>query len=144
MLLASAGRVSRWHQDVQPGDICVYPPGVDHDGIYGSGATYAAVSIAPSELVSVLGYESPLADPEFWNRTGVQLTNPLIGEEIRRRLAGIIRNLERNTVAASTQAVDFLRCSIIETFVTSFINAQPPDRAPRFYAGSRLVREVDN
>ena len=100
--------------------------------------------IAPSELVSVLGYESPLADPEFWNRTGVQLTNPLIGEEIRRRLAGIIRNLERNTVAASTQAVDFLRCSIIEAFVTSFINAQPPDRAPRFYAGSRLVREVDN
>jgi AraC family ethanolamine operon transcriptional activator len=144
MLLTSPGRVSHWGLDVQPGDLCIYPPGVDHDGIYGSGVTYAAVSMAPSELVSVLGCEGLLADPEFLSRRGVQLANPLIGEEIRRRLAGIIRNLERNTVAASTQAVDFLRRSIIEAFVTSFINALPPDRAPRFYTGARLVREVEN
>jgi hypothetical protein len=47
MLLTSAGRVSHWGHDVQPGDVCIYPPGVDHDGIYGGGATYAAVSKRP-------------------------------------------------------------------------------------------------
>jgi AraC-like DNA-binding protein len=74
----------------------------------------------------------------------VRRTNPLIGEEIRRRLTGIIRNLERNTAAASPQAVDFLRRSIIEAFVTSFINALPPHRAPTIYAAARLVRELEN
>lgn len=75
---------------------------------------------------------------------GVRHVGSLLGEEVRRRLASIILNLKRNIGTSAPHAVDFLRRSVIEAFVTSSLNALPQDRAPSLSTGARLVSEVES
>jgi len=144
MMLASPGRVSYWWEDVRPGDVVITPPGAEIDAIYRSGAWYVTIAMVPSDLMSVLGGEDRLLDPACWNTRGVQHVDALLGEEVRRRLASIVLNLNGNIVTTSPQAVDFLRRSIIEAFVVSSLNALPQDRAPSLSTGARLVSEVES
>src|SRR5262249_30663979 len=96
MMLASPGRVSYWREDVRPGDVVITPPGTEIDAIYRSGAWYATIAMAPSDLMSALGGEDRLADLGNWNMRGVRHVDSLLGEEVRRRLARIIWDLQRN------------------------------------------------
>jgi AraC-like DNA-binding protein len=144
MMLASPGRVSYWREDVRPGDVVITLPGAEIDAIYLSGAWYVTIAMTPSELTSALGGEDRLADRGCWNMRGVQHVDSLLGEEVRRRLASIILNLKRNIGTSAPQAVDFLRRSVIEAFVTSSLSALPQDRAPSLSAGARLVNEVES
>jgi len=143
MMLASPGRVSYWREDVRPGDVVVTPPGSEIDAIYLSGAWYVTIAMAPSDLTSALSGEDRLADPGCWNMRGVRHVEPLLGEEVRRRLANIILKLNCN-IGTTPQAADFLRRSIIEAFVISSLNALPQDRAPSLSTGARLVSEVES
>jgi AraC-like DNA-binding protein len=142
MILSASGRVTHWGQDVHPGDLCVFPAGAYSDGIYGGGASYAAITMDTADLVSVLGGEERLADAAFWDNTGVWPTDPLVGEETRRCIVALISGSERR--AASAQAIDFLRRSVIEAFTTSLVHLLPPDRRSRPCTGTRLVHEVDH
>jgi AraC family ethanolamine operon transcriptional activator len=144
MMLASPGRVSYWWEDVRPGDVVITPPGAEIDAIYRSGAWYVSISMHPSDLTSVLGGEDRLADPARWSVRGVRHVDPLLGISVRKRLAGLILALNRNTVTASARAVDFLRRSITEAFVISSLNALPQDQAPSVSTGARLVTEVES
>src|SRR5262245_46437849 len=143
MMLSSPGRVSYWREDVRPGDLVITPPGNEIDAIYLSGAWYVTIAMAPSDLTSALSGEDRLADPGCWNMRGVRHVEPLLGEEVRRRLANIILKLNCN-IGTTPQAADFLRRSIIEAFVISSLNALPQDRAPSLSTGARLVSEVES
>jgi AraC-like DNA-binding protein len=143
MMLASPGNVRHWWEDVRPGDVVITPPGAEMDAIYLSGAWYVAIAMDVSDLTTALGGEDRLTDPARWNKKGVRHVDPLLAETVRRRLAGIILNLNRRTVTASGQAVDFLRRSIIEAFVMSLLNTVPQVRAPFLSTGARLVSEVE-
>jgi AraC-like DNA-binding protein len=144
MMLASPGRVSYWWEDVRPGDVVITPPGAEIDAIYSSGAWYVTISMLPSDLTSVLGGEDRLPDPACWKTRGVRHVDSLLGEEVRRRLASIILNLKGNVATPSAQAVDFLRRSMIEAFVSSSLNALPQHRTPSLSTGARLVSEVES
>lgn len=143
MILASARHALFWGEDTSPGNLVTFPPGIEADAIYGSGSSYAAIAIDPSELASLFSSEGGLADPAVWIKRGVQRADPLLTEEVRRRLAGISSNLQRHGATASTQALDFVRRSVIEGFAASLISATPADRVPAHMTGARLVREVE-
>ena len=143
-ILDSAGRVTQWWKDVQPGDVGVFPACVEFDAIHCGGAAYLAVSIALPELLGMLGGEDHLADPAFWNTKRVYQTDPLVSVEMLRRLIGIISDFERRSTASSVEAADFLKRSIIETFVVSLMSALPPDKERCHYTGARLVSEAED
>lgn len=142
--LASAGRAFHWWEETRPGDVAIFPPGVDADAIYAGGAAYAVVSIALPELSSMLSSENRLADPAFWNTKRLCHPDPRIGDEAKRRLKGILCDVERKATAASADSVDFLRRTIIEAFVVGLISALPQDNQRSLYTGARLVTEADD
>ena len=143
-ILACKGRISHWWKDVRPGDVGIIPPCVDTDAIYGGGGTYMVVSIALSELSSMLGGEDRLDDPAFWNAKRLCRPDPCIGEGVRGKLEGIMSDVERKVTVPSAQAANFLQRSIFEAFVMSLMSALPSDRGLSGYTGARLVSEAEN
>jgi AraC family ethanolamine operon transcriptional activator len=117
---------------------------VEADVISGSGEAYLAVSIASSDLTSMVQCEDRLADPAFWKVNGVHPTDQRIREEILRRLNGMISDIVLKTTAPSVQAADFFERSIIEAFVVSLMNRPSQDRGQSVYTGARLVSEAED
>ena len=91
----------------------------------------------------MLAGEEHLADPAFWNAKGVYHTDPRIGAEMLRRLMGIVSGIEQKSTATSGHETDFLKRSIIESFVMSLMSALPSASAPS-YTGARLVSEAED
>jgi AraC family ethanolamine operon transcriptional activator len=116
---------------------------VEVDVIHGGVTAYLVVSIPLPELASMLAGEEHLADPAFWNTKGVYQTDSLIGAGMLRQLMGIISGIENKLTAPSTQATDFLRRSIVESFVMGLMGALPP-AGRRSYTGARLVSETED
>ena len=143
-ILASAGSISHWWTDVRPGDIGIFPPGVESDAINSRAAAYLVVSIDLPELLSMLDCEDRLADPAFWNTKRLCRTDPQIGTEIRPRLNGIMSILGGRASLPSMQSADFLSRAIVEAFVVSLMSAQPPQSGQSCYNGARLVREAED
>jgi AraC family ethanolamine operon transcriptional activator len=142
--LASEGCALHWCEETRPGDVRIFPPCVDLDAIYGASAAYVAVSIALPELLLVVDGENRLADPAFWKTKRLYRPDPRIGDEVARRLKGILRGVELKATAPSAQAADFLRRTIIEAFVVSLISALPQDSRLSWNTGARLVTEVED
>src|SRR5690242_20540099 len=143
MVLATSGRVMMWGRDIKPGDVVVIPAGADLDAIFNTGAAYAAISVSVPYLVAHFANEQPLADPDFWTTPGVWSTEPCLGAEIARRLAGIFPTLNRNIATVSSQTADFLSRTIVEAFAASLLAALPPDQSKSIVNGVHLVREVE-
>jgi AraC family ethanolamine operon transcriptional activator len=126
------------------GDVGIFPPSVDADAIYGGGGAYLVVSIALPELSLMLTSENSLSDPAFWTTKRLCHPDPRIGDEVGRRLKGILSELERKATAPSACSADFLRRTIIEAFVVSLMSALPQDSRRSRYTGARLVTEAED
>ncbi|HKD60579.1 MAG TPA: helix-turn-helix transcriptional regulator [Terracidiphilus sp.] len=142
-LLDSTGRSTQWWTEIQPGDVGVFPAQVEIDVIHGGVTAYLVVSIPLPELLSMLDGEEHLADPTFWNTKGVYQTNPLIGAEMLQRLMRLISGIEQTFTVPSDHAADFLKRSIIESFLVGLLSALPSPRA-RSYTGARLLSETED
>jgi len=142
-IVDSAGRITEGCNDVLPGNVAIFPPRVEFDGIHTGGTCYFAVSIPLPALLSMLGGEEHLADPAFWNTKRVSNLDTQTGAEMLQRLMGIVSGIERRFTAPSDQAGDFLQRSIIESFMFGLTSALPPRNA-RSYTGARLVRETED
>jgi AraC family ethanolamine operon transcriptional activator len=132
-----------WGEETSLGDIVTFPAGVEADAIYGGASSYATITIDPLELTSLFSTEGPLAHAEVWAKRGVRRADPLLADEVRRRLTGLSSGLQRYGATASSQAIDFVRRSIIEAFAVGLVSARPPDHLPALVTGARLVREVE-
>ena len=141
-LLDSAGRSTQWWREIRPGDVGVFPAQAEIDVVHGGVTAYLVASIPLPELRSMLTGEEHLADPRFWHTKGVYHTDPFIGAAMLQRLTGIIGNVEKFT-APSGNAADFLRRSIIESFVVGLMGALPSANV-RSYTGARLVSEAED
>jgi transcriptional regulator GlxA family with amidase domain len=115
---------------------------VEIDVVHGGVTAYLVVSIPLPELASMLAGEEHLADPAFWNTKGVYHTDPLVAAHMLQRLMGIIDIVEKFT-APSDNAADFLKRSIIESFVVGLTGALPSANV-RSYTGARLVSEAED
>jgi len=143
-VLNSAGRVTLWGQDVLPGDVGVFPGGVEFDSIHSGGEAYLTVALDLPALSSMLGGENDMADPAFWNMKGLYHPDPHPGDAIRQRLKGIVSDVGRWTTAPTAQAADFLQRSIVEAFVMSVTSAMPTDRERPWHTGDRLLSETED
>jgi AraC-like DNA-binding protein len=146
-ILDSAGRVTQWWKDVQPGDIGVFPALAEFDAIHDGGAAYLLASISLPELLTTLGGEEHLADPTFWNTKGVYNTDSFIGAKMLQRLIGIVSGIEHRLTAPSDQAADFLQRSIVESFVLALMSALGRASASAYTdgrTGARLVSETED
>ena len=63
MLLGAESRVTHWSYDMDPGDVLVIPPGIDHDGQFRGAASYAALRLNLSDVAGVFGGENWMGDP---------------------------------------------------------------------------------
>ena len=140
-ILDSAGRITESWKDVLPGNVAIFPTGVELDVIHGGGGCYLTVSIPLPELLSRLAGEEHLADPKLWDTKRVSNIDPLIGAEMLQHVMGIISGIERKFTAPSDQASDFLQRSIIEPFVFGLTSALPPISTQ---TGARLVKETED
>ncbi len=143
IMVAATRNALFWGDEVATGDIVVFPAGVEADAIYGSGSSYATVTIDPAELASFLRYEGSVADAPHWIKRGVHRTDPLHADETARRLNGIAQSLQRNGPVASPQALDFVRRSIVEAFTARMTRATAFEHFPVHMTSARLVREVE-
>jgi AraC-like DNA-binding protein len=128
---------------IRPGDVGVFPAHVEIDVIHSGVTAYSVVSIPVAELPSMLASEEHLADPAFWNTKGVYHSDPLIGAEMLRRLMEIVSCIEQKSTVTSDQGADFLKRSIVESFVMSLMSALPSARG-RSNTGARLVTETED
>jgi len=142
-ILDSAGRITESWKGVLPGNVAIFPAGVEFDAIHGGGACFLTVSIPLPELSSMLGGEEHLADPELWDTKRVSNLDPLVAGEMLQRLMGIVSGIERKVTAPSGQAGDFLQRSTIECFLVGLTNTLPSPGA-RSYTGARLVSETED
>src|SRR5215831_15198124 len=144
ILLANTGRTLHWWEETRPGNVGIFPPCVDADAIYGGAGAYVVVSVDLPELSLMLSSENRLADPVFWNTKRLCRPDPRIGDEVGRRLKGIMCDVERKATAPSAHSADFLRRTIIEAFVVSLMSALPQDSRRSWYTGARLVTEAED
>jgi len=130
----------QWGQEVRTRDFILFPAAVDVDSVCAGNVSYAMISLAPSDLTSMLSGEDYLIDSAFWNAKSVRRVDPSISGQLWQHFEALLANLE--SMAPSSHAADFFRRVVIEDFMAAFINNSP--QTSFRYPGARLVRQVDN
>nr|WP_299805865.1 helix-turn-helix domain-containing protein [Tardiphaga sp.] len=143
MLLSAAAAVTHWSYDMNPGDVLVIPPGVEHDGRFFGGSSYAAMRFDPADIASTFEGDSRLSDPATWMEKNRFRANPRTGAESIRRLNRIIEGLLVESSSCSPRVTDFWRRSMVDAFATSVMHALPPDDPGWVPSAGRLVRDVE-
>ncbi len=95
MLLNATDRVTHWAFDMQPADVLVIPPSVEHDGVFHRASSYAAIRFDMADLPSMFGGEPRLADAATWQAKNHFRADPTIGMAGADRLPQIISHLAR-------------------------------------------------
>lgn len=143
MLLGARDAVTHWSYDMNPGDVLVIPPGVEHDGRFFGGSSYAAIRFDPADIASTFENEPRLSDPAIWMEKSRFRASPRIGAMAIQRLNGMIEGLVAESRSLSPRATDFWRRSIVDAFAASVIHAVPPDDQGWVPSAGRLVRNVE-
>lgn len=143
MLLSAANTVTHWSYDMNPGDVLVIPPGVEHDGRFFGGSSYAALRFDPADIASMFAGDSRLGDPTLWMERNRFKADPNIGAMAIQRLNRIIEGLFAKKSSFSPRAADFLRRSMVDAFAASIIHALPLDDPGWVPSAGRLVRDVE-
>ena len=144
MLLASENRVTHWSYDMDPGDVLVIPPGVEHDGRFHGAASYAAMRLDLADVASVFRGEAWMSDPENWYNRNRYRADPRLGALAAEKLRMIVSRLADPDVSMSREAADFWRRAIIDVITTTVMESQPSDiREPMPQVG-RLVQNVEH
>jgi hypothetical protein len=125
MLLGAENRVTHWSYDMDPGDVLVIPPGVDHDGRFHGAASYAALRLDLADVAGAFGGESWMSDPANWRRKHRYRADPRIGAEAVAKLREIVSRLSDPDARVSPEAADFWRRAIIDVVPPSCISSRP-------------------
>ena len=144
MLLGAKSRVTHWSYDMDPGDVLVIPPGVDHDGRFHGAASYAAVRIDLSDVAGVFGGGNWMGDPANWSRKNCYRADPRIGAEAVARLREIVSRLAEPETRVSPKAADFWRRAIIDIVTATVLHSQPPGTVEPIPSATRLTRTAEH
>ena len=141
-ILDSVGVSTQWWKDVQVGDVGVFPARAEFDAIHAGRTVYLTVSIELPDLLSVMGDDEHLANPDFWKTKRLCNPHPRTAAQMLRRLTRIVSGIEHKT-SFSIRTADFLERSIIEPFVVGLTSALPAANM-RSYTGARLVTKTED
>ena len=143
MLLHAENRVTHWSYDMDPGDVLVIPPGIDHDGRFHGASSYAALRLDLTDVAGVFGGESWMSDPANWRRRNHYRADPRIGAEAVAKLCAIVAQLSGPDTRVSPEAADFWRRAIIDVVTATVMHSQPPMTEPTPSA-IRLTRNAEH
>lgn len=144
MLLESSNRVTHWSYDMQPGDVLVIPPSIDHDGRFFGASSYAAIRLDLTDVASIFGGETDLADPATWTVKNHHKASPRLGAVAIDRLREIVSRLADPNVDLPDQSADFWRRSITDAMMATVLHSLPADSAGPHISAIGLVRNVEN
>lgn len=144
MLLGSTNRVTHWSYDMQPGDVLVIPPSIDHDGRFFGPSSYAAIRLDLTDVAGIFGGETDLADPATWTAKNHYKANPSIGSVAIHRLRKIVSSLADPNIDLSEQSADFWRRSITDAMMATVMHSLPSDNSGLPLSAIRLVRNVEH
>jgi AraC-like DNA-binding protein len=144
MLLGSSNRVTHWSYDMQPGDILVIPPSIDHDGRFFGASSYAAIRLDLTDITSIFGGATDLADPATWSIKNHYKADPRLGAIAIYRLRKIAARLADSTGDLPDQSADFWRRSITDAMTATVLHSLPSDTARLHMSATTLVRSVEN
>jgi AraC family ethanolamine operon transcriptional activator len=144
MLLGARDRVTHWSFDMNPGDVLVIPPGVEHDGRFHGSSSYAALRLDLADVASIFGGETVISDPATWSSKTRYRVDPASGAVAVEKLRAIAARLAEPGRRMPEEAADFWRRAIIETLATGVFHALPPDLSGQMRSATRLVRDVEH
>jgi AraC family ethanolamine operon transcriptional activator len=144
MLLGAESRVTHWSYDMDPGDVLVIPPGVDHDGRFHGAASYAALRFDLADVADTFGGESWMSDPANWRHKHRYRADPRIGAEAVAKLRAIVSRLSDPDARVSPEAADFWRRAIIDVVTATVMHSQPPGTTETIPSATRLIRNAEH
>ena len=144
MLLGSSNRVTHWSYDMQPGDVLVIPPSIDHDGRFFGASSYAAIRLDLADVTSIFGGATDLSDPATWSVKNHYKTDPRLGAIAIYRLRKIASRLADSIGNLPDQSADFWRRSITDAMMATILHSLPSDSARLHMSAAALVRNVEN
>jgi AraC-like DNA-binding protein len=142
MLTGCTGRVTHWSQEMQPGDVFVWPAGAERDARYYGGATVAVISLARSDLQSILGSEPRLREPDAW------ITNryrPAVCSRVAsvRSLQNLVAQLEAKGASLSADVAEFWKRAVVEAMIAPIVESSLPDTDGPPPSALRIVARVE-
>ncbi|WP_409363513.1 helix-turn-helix domain-containing protein [Bradyrhizobium liaoningense] len=144
MLLKAEDRVAHWSFDMQPSDVLVIPPLLEHDGIFHGASAYAAMRLDLDEVAEVFAGQHRLNDPEYWRSKNHFRADPALGPAAAVRLARIVVKLTEHHAALTEPAAEFWRRSIAECMAANVICSLPSDDSGWLPAARRLIGKVEH
>jgi AraC-like DNA-binding protein len=144
MLLRARSRVTHWAFDMQPADVLVIPPAIEHDGIFHSASSYAAIRFDLAELPDVFAGEPRLTDAETWLEKTHYRAADAIGMVAAERLPQIVSHLAQHPGALSDSSAEFWKRTIIDCVTTTVVTSLPPDDLGHLPSAMKLVRDVED
>jgi AraC family ethanolamine operon transcriptional activator len=143
MLTGYTNRVTHWSYEMHPGDVLVTPPGVDHDGRYYGGASFAVISLDRADIDSVFGSEPRLREPGTWQKNHFR-AEPQAAELVMRRLHRIFACIEAKNAIWNRDAAAFWKRSIVDAMTETILASQPSERDGPLPSAMRIVRKVED
>lgn len=144
MLLNAEDRVAHWSFDMQPSDVLVIPPLLEHDGIFHGASAYAAMRLGLDDVTEVFAGQPKLGDPDYWRSKKHFRADPALGPTAARRLAQIVLQLTQHQNELTASAAEFWRRSIAECMAANVICSLPPDDSGWLPAARRLINKVED
>lgn len=144
MLLAAKSRVTHWAFEMQPADVLVIPPAVEHDGIFQSASSYAAIRFDLADLPTVFGGEPRLSDAESWQEKNHYRANNAVAMIAADRLPQIVSHLARHPGGLSDSSADFWKRAIIDCVTATVVTSLPPDDFGHLPSAMKVVRDVED
>ncbi|RWQ63325.1 MAG: helix-turn-helix domain-containing protein [Mesorhizobium sp.] len=144
MMVGSNGEVKQWDYDIVPGDVVVFPGGVEQEGRFTGRSRYVTLTLSEEDLALHSAGEGAISEPDFWTRIYRFRASPLVREFIRWEIANKVAQLRRGLVPETPAAIAYLRRSLVEAFIVSVLDQQATENEDRQRSGSRLVRAVED
>jgi len=143
MLTGCTNRVTHWSREMRPADILVTPPGVEHDGRYFGGASFAVMSLNAGDVRSIFGSEPRLRDFGAWQRNHFR-PDPHAGAFVIRHVRSIVSRLEASGTTLTVHAAEFWKRSIVEAMTTAILSNMPSDRDGPLPSALLIVQKAED
>lgn len=138
------GRVSQWNLDLEPGDVVVFPPGVERDGTAAGQAEFATATLSVETFNRLVRPGLPERDADVLHRPRrYRAPRPLRAQMVR-ELAKLVRSLQSVPFAAhAVNSRAFEREALLPFLVGIANDASETDRHSTG-ADASLVRRVED
>ena len=144
MLLSAEDRVTHFAFDMNPADVLVIPPSVEHDGIFHGASSYAALRFDLPDVASMFAGEARLSDPAIWYEKNRYRADPAIAAITAGRLPQIVSRLAQHQDALTEASAEFWKRAIVDCITATIFQSLPPDEHGTLPSSLRLVHNVED